>query len=281
MTEGEHAAQRTEGGGDAVDPLLKAIGRQIKFLRERAGLTQAELGERIGYGVDLVSSVERGRRAPKPQFIAGAERVLDAGGLLKAVQDDVERARYPARFREFAMLEAEAIEIHTYNNHVVPGLLQTEGYARAIYTMRRPTLAEEKSDQQVEARLSRQSALARQPPPVLSFVIEEVVLRRPLAGMPVLHDQLRHLLRVGQLRHVEIQVMPTDREEHAGLVGAMTLLEPADQPRVAYTKSQGRSTWFTEHADVRTIDARYGIIRAQALTPRESHEFIEQLLGER
>ncbi|QPP06207.1 helix-turn-helix domain-containing protein [Streptomyces bathyalis] len=280
MSEGEHVAQRTETG-DAVDPLLRAIGRQIKFLRERAGLTQAELGERIGYGVDLVSSVERGRRAPKPQFIDGAERVLDAGGLLRAVQDDLDRARYPARFREFATLEADAVEIHTYSNHVIPGLLQTDGYARAIYTMRRPALTEEKIEQQVEARLSRHAALDRQPPPVLSFVIEEVVLRRPLGGMPVLREQLRHLLRVGQLRHVEIQVMPTHREEHAGLVGAMTLLEPADQPRVAYTESQGRSTWFTEHCDVRIIDARYGIIRAQALTPRESLEFIEQLLGER
>lgn len=279
MCEDEHAAQRTETG-DAVDPLLKAIGRQIKFLRERAGLTQAELGERIGYGVDLVSSVERGRRAPKPQFIDGAERVLDAGGVLKAVQDDVERARYPARFREFAMLEADAVEIHTYSNHVIPGLLQTRGYARAIYAMRRPTLSEEEIEQQVEARLARHSTLTREPPPVLSFVIEEVVLRRPLGGASVLHEQMRHLVQVGRLRHVEIQVMPTSCEEHAGLVGPMTLLEPADQPRVAYTEGQGRSTWFTEHADVRTIDARYGIIRAQALTPRETREFIEQLLGE-
>jgi transcriptional regulator with XRE-family HTH domain len=279
MTEGEHTPQRAESG-DAVDPLLKAIGRQIKFLREQAGLTQPELGERIGYGVDLVSSVERGRRAPKPQFIDGVERVLNAGGLLKAIQDDIERAQYPARFREFVRLEADAVEVQMYDTMVIPGPLQTEDYARALYRMRRPPLDEETIDQHVAARMVRHELFQRRPAPILSFVIDEAVFQRPLGGREVRRGQLERLLDVGRLSNVEIQVMPLGSEEHAGLVGPMALLEPKDQPKVAYTESQERSFWFTERADVRGVETRYGIIRAQALTPRESLGFIEKLLGE-
>ncbi len=279
MTEGEHVAQRNEGC-DSVDPLLKAIGRQIKVLRERAGLTQAELGERIGYGVDLVSSVERGRRAPKPQFIAGAERVLDAGGLLEAVRDDVERAQYPARFREFPKLEAEALEIHSYSNQVLPGLLQTEDYAHALYRMRRPALADDVIEQHVAARMIRHRVFERIPAPAMTFVVEEAVLRRPLGGAAVLSRQLEHLLTTARNRNVEFQVMPIEVEEHAGLVGSLTLLELHDRPKVAYSECQERSTWFTGRTDVRTIEARFGTIRAQALTPRQSREFVENLLGD-
>lgn len=161
MTEGEHAAQRREDGGDAVDPLLKAIGKQIKFLRERAGLTQTELGERIGYSKDLVASVERGRRPPKPPLIDGAERVLNAGGLLKAVEGDVERARLPAGFRDFALWEKEAVSIYAYEPLTIPGLLQTEDFARALVGGHCPPLSEATVEDRVTARLGRQSILER------------------------------------------------------------------------------------------------------------------------
>ncbi|MGH3313159.1 MAG: helix-turn-helix domain-containing protein [Streptomyces sp.] len=279
MADSEGVSQRSDGE-EPVDPLLKAIGKQIKVLRDRAGLTQVQFGQRIGYGVDLVSAVECGRRPPKPPFIDGAERELDAGGLLDAVRDDIERAQYPARFREFVRLEAEALEIHSYSNHVVPGLLQTEDYAQALYRMRRPAFDDEVIEQHVAARMVRHSIFERRPAPVMSFVVEEAVLRRPLGGRAVLQGQQEHLLRSCRNRNVELQVMPIDVEEHAGLVGSLTLLELKDKPKVAYTESQERSTWFTERTDVRAIEARYGTIRAQALTPRESLEFIEKLLGD-
>jgi transcriptional regulator with XRE-family HTH domain len=267
---------------DNLDPVHKVLGKQIKHLREQAGLTQAEFGKQAGYGTDQVSSVERGRRPAKPPFIAAAEKFLDARGLLKVVEEDVDKARlrYPPFFREFARLETEAVELHEYATMVVPGLLQTEDYARALYRMRRPLLDEETVEQRVAERLERQKVFDRWPPPTLSFVVEEVVLHRPFGGAEVLRGQLRQLLSFGSMRHVELQVMPTSRTDHPGVAGPLILLEPEDGPKFAYTEGQGRNVWFTKHESVRKVDSRYGIIRAQALTPGESLDLIEKLLGE-
>ncbi|MCH6159440.1 helix-turn-helix domain-containing protein [Streptomyces marispadix] len=264
------------------DPVHKILGKQIKHLREQAGLTQAEFGKKAGYGTDQVSSVERGRRPAKPQFIAAAERLLDARGLLKAVEDEVDKARlrYPAFFREFARLESEAVELHEYETMVVPGLLQTEDYARAVFTLRRPLLDEETIEARVAARLARQEIFNRWPPPTLSFVLEEVILHRPFGGATVLREQLQQLVRLAKLRHVELQVMPTHRTDHPGQAGPLILLETDDQPKVAYGEIQDRNVWFTKREAVRAVEARYGIIRAQALTPDESLGLIEKLLGE-
>lgn len=114
----------------------------------------------------------------------------------------------------------------------------------------------------------------------MSFVLEETLLRRPIGGRSVLRGQLEHLLLLGRKRNVEIQVMPTDREDHAGLAGPLTLLETERQRRMAYVEVQGVSRLITDRKRVREIEAQYGIIRAQALTPRESLGFIEKVLGE-
>jgi transcriptional regulator with XRE-family HTH domain len=267
---------------DNLDPVHKVLGKQIKHLREQAGLTQAEFGKQAGYGTDQVSSVERGRRPAKPPFIAAAEKFLDARGLLKVVEEDVDKARlrYPPFFREFARLEEAAVERHEYETMIVPGLLQTEDYARALYRMRRPLLDDETIEQRVAERLARQQIFSRWPAPTLSFVLEEVVLQRPFGGKQVLRAQLQQLLRLGKLRHVELQVMPTSRTENPGASGPLTLLEPEGEPKLAYGEVQDRNVWFTKRDSVRAAEARYGIIRAQALTPDESLSLIEKLLGE-
>lgn len=106
------------------------------------------------------------------------------------------------------------------------------------------------------------------------------MLRRPLGGVPVLRGQLEQLLRLGQRLNVEIQIMPLDREDNAGMGGPFKLLSPKGGEQVAYMEGQGRSTTITGRDEVRSIASRYGIIRAQALTPSESLAFTEKLLGE-
>jgi transcriptional regulator with XRE-family HTH domain len=265
---------------EGSSPFLRCFGRQLKLFRNRAGLTQAELGARIVYSTDQVASVERGRRIPQPDFIDRSDHELDAGGVLIAMQEEVARARYPAFFRDAAKLEAEAVEVHTYDTHVLDGLLQTEDYARTLFSMRRPLLDEETIEEHLAARLARQKLFDRRPAPTLSFVIEEPVLRRPLGGTLVLRGQLEHLLLVGQKRNVEVQIMPCSLEDHAGAEGPFKLLNPQAGGQVAYMETQGRSAIATNADEVRSIAARHGIIRAQALTPRESLGFIEKRLGE-
>ncbi|MCX5210282.1 helix-turn-helix transcriptional regulator [Kitasatospora sp. NBC_00240] len=272
---------------DGVTDFLRAIGKQVKLLRERAGLTQKELGDRLRYGEDQISSLERGRRTPQPEFLDAADELLGAGGLLKAAKEDLARAkakarvRHPAWFRDYARLEAEAVELHFYSSHDIPGLLQTEARARALYAMRKPLLAEEVIEERVLARLARQEILTRWPTPIVSCIIEESVLRRPLGGWAVHDEQLRQLLRLGGLRSMELQVMPLERHEHAGMGGPFILLTPKGRPQVAYVEVQAVSRLTTDAEEVRILAARYGSLRAQAMTPPESLALIEKMLGER
>ncbi|MGV9731041.1 helix-turn-helix domain-containing protein [Streptomyces albogriseolus] len=273
--EGPEAASPEPGMG-----ILRVFGRQMKRFRLRAGLERSEVGARTGYSVSTITSYELGRRIPPPRFIDVADELLDAGGVLREMKEEVARAQYPAFFRDVARLEVEAVELHAYDTHVVKGLLQTEAYARAVFTMRRPLLDEETIEQRVTARLLRQEIFSRWPAPLMSFVIEEAVLRRPIGGAEVLRGQLEQILLIGQKRNVEIQVMPTLREDHAGLAGSFTLIETGSGQRITYAEVQKSSNLYTERTSVRELEAQYGIIRAQALTPRESMAFVEGLLGE-
>ena len=261
--------------------VVTAFGQQLKLFRTRAGLERAEFGKLVGYAAQSIASFEQGRRIPPPRLIDQSDDALDAGGVLKALKEEVARAQYPAFFRDAAKLEAEAVELHVYDTHVVNGLLQTEEYARAVFRMRRPLLDEDTTEQRLSARLGRQEIFSRRRLPTLSFVIEESVLTRPIGGREVMRGQLEQVLLHGQRRNVEIQVMPNEREEHSGLAGPFTLIETSEGRRIAYVEVQKHSRLYTDRETVREMEVQYGILRAQALTPRESLTFVEKLLGER
>lgn len=277
---GPDVEEEVPGPPEPGSGILRVFGRQLKRFRLRAGLERVEVGSRTGYSPSTIASYEQGRRVPPPRFIDVADELLDAGGILQEMKEEVARAQYPAFFRDAARLEAEAVELHVYDTHVTNGLLQTEEYARAVFTMRRPLLDEETIEQRVHARLLRQEIFSRWPAPLMSFVVEEAALRRPIGGAAVHRGQLEQILLTGQNRNVEIQVMPLQREDHAGLAGPFTLIETRAGQRIAYAEVQKSSSLYTERTPVRDLEAQYGIIRAQALTPRESIAFVEGLLGE-
>ncbi|MFJ4807149.1 helix-turn-helix domain-containing protein [Streptomyces longwoodensis] len=266
-----------EAGGSGV---LRVFGRQLKRFRVRAGLERPEFGSLTGYSVSTIAAYEQGRRVPPPRFIDQADEVLDAGGVLQEMKEEVARAQYPAFFRDAARLESEAVELHVYDTHLINGLLQTEEYARAVFTMRRPLLSDETIEERVAARLARQKIFSRLPMPTMSFVIEQSVLTRPLGGVPVMRGQLEQLLLHGRRRNVEIQIMPNVRDEHAGLAGPFTLIETQDARRIAYVEAYKDSRLYTDRGTVRELEEQYGLLRAQALTPRESLTLVEELLGE-
>ncbi|MFJ2824317.1 helix-turn-helix domain-containing protein [Streptomyces toxytricini] len=265
---------------DESGAVIAALGRQLKMWRESAGLDRAKFGQRMGYGPNLIYKIERGTRIPRPEFLDKADEVLGAGGKIAAMKADVEKARYPKKVRDLAELEAKAVEIGAYDNVVVPGLLQTEEYARALYAQRRPAYSEDEVERLVAARLARQEVIRRHPAPLLTVVQEETVLRRPIGGKMVLRNQLEYLLQVGGMRHVEIQVMPTAAVEHAGLAGSLKVMRLKDGTTVGHNEVQLVSRLITDPKEVQLLDVRYGMIRAQALTPRESLTFIEKVLGE-
>ncbi|ATW52941.1 helix-turn-helix domain-containing protein [Streptomyces peucetius] len=276
----EGGGARGDGDGPGAG-ILHVFGRQLKRFREWAEHDRAAFGAMTGYSASTIASYEQGRRVPQPAFIDQADELLGARGVLKEMKEEVARAQFPAFFRGAAKLEREAVEFHVFASLAVPGLLQTEEYARATCELWRPLLDEDVIEERVAARLARQEIFTRRPAPTLSFVVEEAVLYKRVGGDTVWRGQLEQVLLVGQMRNVEIQVMPMARGEHVGLGGPFTLMEMRDGRRIAYTEVQGDSRLHTERTRVRELEAIYGIVRAQALTPSESLALVERLLGDR
>jgi transcriptional regulator with XRE-family HTH domain len=273
--------------GWEVDPddewgvaVIATVGRQLKLRREAVGMRAADFGKAVGYGEDLVYKIEGGKRIPRQEYLDRADEVLGAGGLISAMKEDVSKVRYPKKVRELAKLESQAVELGVYVGLSLHGLLQTPEHARALFEAWQPTYSTEDVELSVAARMARKSIFERSPAPALSFVQEEATLRRPVGGTMVWRQQLEHLLEVGRLRNVALQVMPTNSDAHPGMDGRIEVLKFPDGTGVGRSDGaySGRPTTDPKH--LRILELRYGTIRAQALTPRESLAFIEQLLGE-
>ncbi|MDT0614596.1 helix-turn-helix domain-containing protein [Streptomyces lancefieldiae] len=279
--------EQVDEPGWEVDPnddwalaVIATVGRQLRLRREAAGMRAADFAVAVGYGEDMVYKIEGGKRIPRLDYLDTADRLLDAGGLISAMKEDVKKVRYPKKVRDLAQMEARAVELQLYDPLHIHGLLQTPEYSRALLSMRRPTYAAEEVERFIAARVSRKTIFERDPAPELSFVLEEWSLRRPLGGKPALRSQLAHLLEACGLRNVELQVMPMDREEHAGVDGGIEVLKFGDGSAVGRSPAVANGRPVSDPRQLRILELRYGIIRAQALTPRESTAFIEQLLGD-
>ncbi|MFE9135148.1 helix-turn-helix domain-containing protein [Streptomyces sp. NPDC007355] len=260
--------------------VIATVGRQLRLRREAVGMRAAEFAVAVGYGEDLIYKVEGGKRIPRPEFLDKADEVLGAGGLLSAMKDDVAKVRYPKQVRDLAKLEARAVEMQLYDPLNVHGLLQTPEYARGLLRMRRPAYTQDEVERYMAARVARKTVFERDPAPELSFVLEEWTLRRPLGGRAVLRRQLEHLLEVAEFRQVELQVMPMARVEHAGLAGGIEVLKFEDGSAVGRSAAVAGGRPVTDLRQLRILELRYGIIRTQALTPSESTDVIQGLLGE-
>lgn len=279
MNEVEDEAGWDVEPGDEIEPLVQAVGRMLRVFRELAGLRVSDVAVAMGYGEDMIRKIERGVRIPRPEFLDRVDPFVSAGGHLRAYMEDMQKAQYPQKVRELKEMEDRAVEILLYSNHNIHGLLQTPEYARALIEMRQPALPVDEIEQGAAARVARKSIFNRDPAPALSFIQEQVTLERPLGGKMVLRRQLEHLLEVGQLRNVSVQVMPTDREEHSGMAGLIEVLKFGDGTAIGRSDGAFNGRPVSNPKDLRILELRYGMIRSQALPPRESMACIEQALG--
>ncbi|MFH8572308.1 helix-turn-helix domain-containing protein [Streptomyces sp. NPDC017993] len=259
---------------------LKQFGAVLKAFRERAEMTQEALARRVQFSPATVASIEQGRRLPPPRFIERAEEVLDAFGALKA------SARYLARhpglaawFRQWAQLEERAVSLGTYECRVIPGLLQTEAYARAVTLSVPPPPEEDQVEQRVGARLERQQLLRRKPPISFSFIVEQALLERHTGGVEVTRDLIDHMLESADLWNVELQVMPLRQPNHAGLDGSMQLLETPENQWLGYSEGQKTGQLISGPKEVSVLLQRYAKMRSQALTPEDSAGLLKRMRG--
>ncbi|MFF1924740.1 Scr1 family TA system antitoxin-like transcriptional regulator [Streptomyces sp. NPDC058221] len=259
---------------------LKAFGEVVKVLRRRAGLTQEEFAPLVRYSVTMVASIEQGRRFPPPPFVDRAEDVLDGRGVVRAAAKHLSRRPGLASwFRQWAQLEREAITLYTYECRLIPGLLQTEAYARTLFAEQLPPLGDEQIEAQLAARLERQELLRHRPNTAYSFILEEHLLLRRTGGRAVTAELIEHLLELASLRNIELQIMPVMRERHAGLGGPMQLLETPENRWFGYCEGQESGQFITDPKVVSTLQMRYARMRSQALSLEDSVSLLRQMRG--
>lgn len=258
------------------------IGAQLSHFRKAARITQPMLAERVGVHEDTIGSIEQGRRPLKLDLAEVMDEILGTkGALAVAVAKVPEREKLPAFVQDLVEHEEEALTLLSYQNQVVPGLLQTEPYARAAFDSLYPPLEDDQTEEWVSGRISRQKLLKRENPrPMLNFILEEVALHRPIGGPEILRAQLRHLRSCAELPFLGLQIMPTTRRSHASLDGPLVLLETPEHEHLAYIEAQRISFLVDDPDQVSVYQQVYGMLRSQALTPEETKSLLDDLLGE-
>ncbi|MFI7020231.1 Scr1 family TA system antitoxin-like transcriptional regulator [Streptomyces sp. NPDC050164] len=261
---------------------LRTFGAVVQALREHAGLSRAQFGELVRFSKHTVESVELGRRMADASFVERAEEVLGNTGALRHSARFLTRgeAGLAAWFRRWARLERVAVSLCTYECRLVPGLLQSEGYARALFENRIPLLTDEQLEAQVAARMERQRMLYERPTVPFHFIVEEAVLRRRLGGAEVWREQLNHVLEHTSPRNVTLQIMPLEAEYHSCMDGPLRLLETPEGRRLAYSEGQESGRLIGDPKEARVLQQRYDTLRSQALHPKDSRALLERLRGE-
>ncbi|MFF5769251.1 helix-turn-helix domain-containing protein [Streptomyces californicus] len=278
----DHESDTVAGGEPELSDGLRTFGAALKALREAGGLTQEEFAPRVRYSVAYVAKIEQGKRFPPENLPSRAGEALGpvAEKVLTATAKSLRRkAGLASWFLQWAGIEEEAITLYAYECRGIPGLLQPDGYIRAIFDRRLPPVTEEQLEREVAARLDRQQLLAQRPNTAFSFIIEQALLERYLGGTEVTRQVIDQLLNVGGQRNVEIQVMPLRQEDHTGIDGQMYLAERPGHQWIGYIEGQRSSSLITAPDDVSMLLQRYGKLRSQALDCRATVSLLEQMRG--
>jgi transcriptional regulator with XRE-family HTH domain len=267
-------------GTGAESTALMVFAAELRAQRQARGWTQVALGDKIGYSGSFVSDVERCERTPALEFATACDRDLGLPGTFARLHELVRRDAYPSWFQPVITFESRAVRIHEWEMRGVPGLLQTEEYARAVIRAGRPKDSDESVAQAVSARLERQEILSGGRSPMLWFVLHEGVLRHLVGGPGVMAGQLDRLIELAGKPGIVVQVLPFAAWEHAGVNGPIMVFEFADGPTACYTECYGGGRVVEAPDDVVDLVVAVNMIRASALSPGESVELVRKIRSE-
>jgi transcriptional regulator with XRE-family HTH domain len=250
-----------ETGGHVVetDP-IHVFGNELRAQRERAGLTQKELADKVYCSASLLSAIENTTRLAQRDLVEKLDEVLRTGGTLLRIWGMTTKGTYPSWFAKTAELEVEATKIHEWELRYVPGLLQTPDYAREVMRANRPRNNVGDDDESIErdvtARIDRQDILTRDNPPRAWFVIDESILHRIVGDDVVMAKQLEHLENMAEPSNIVIQILPFEARVHPGGEGPLKILEFSDNPTIGYTEGYSQD---------RQLDVDHGLNRDGAV----------------
>ncbi|BCJ26444.1 helix-turn-helix domain-containing protein [Actinocatenispora sera] len=270
-------ATQTDECGDAAHRLYAA---ELRRWRQERGVTQERLAALTHYSAALVGMVEKLQRNPTREFTSRCDDVLRTGGALARLLPLLAAESYPSWFRPFVEMEAEATAIQEFEVQVIAGLLQTEDYARAVLNSWPPKSAEE-IERRLAARLDRQRILDRADPPLLSFVLDESVLRRPMGPASMMAAQLTHLIETAARPNIQLQILTFEQARDAPTDGAFVVLELPQRERVLYVEGVGNGRLVPDEEIVDRFARAFSAAQCQALSMADSIAFIEMVRRER
>ena len=261
---------------------LRTFGAVVQALREHAGLSRVEFGEKVRYSKHTVASVELGQRMPDDSFVELGEGATGNTGALRRSAKFLTRgeAGLAVWFRRWARLEKIAVSLCTYECRLVPGLLQSEGYARAVFEGTIPVATDKELEDLLAMRQKRQRMLVERQKVPFSFIVEEHVFRRRFGDAEQMREMYDHVLEQSALRNVTLQIVPLEGGLHACLDGPVRLLETREGRRFAYSEGQQNGRLIIDVKEVSLLQQRYDTLRSQALNPQDSRALLERLRGE-
>jgi transcriptional regulator with XRE-family HTH domain len=263
------------------------FGAELRYHRERAGLSQTDLAALVNVSHDVISKIETGDRPPAKDFPQRLDAVaeLDTRDSLARLWGNLSKGlrsrAIPGWFRPWADIEAEAALLRTYQPLLVPGLLQTEDYARAVLRGAQADATEDQIDQQVAARLARQDILARENPPRLWAVLDEGVLHRAISEPKVMHDQLLRLAEMSERPRMSIQVIPFAAGARTGLLGAFVIATLDGDGSNVYLETATIGQVVEVPSATREAALLFDNLRGEALPRMASRDLIMKVAQER
>ncbi|MEU6073543.1 helix-turn-helix transcriptional regulator [Micromonospora sp. NPDC047074] len=259
------------------EPTADLIRTQLRRMRMNANLSQEEFGRLVHYSASMVSAVETGTRPLDRVFLARADEVLHSGDLLVALLRIAERDREPSWFRPWLEAERAARQLRYFNPALIPGLFQTENYARAVLRFN-DTFSEAEVERKLAARLARQEILAREDPPQIVVVVDESVLSRTAEGLSgIMVQQVGRLIEVADLPHVHIHLVPRSTGLHIGSSGPFALARSADGGWVGHLEHQLGGAVVDDEDGVAALLARWENVRTEALPRRQSIDLMKEV----
>ncbi|MBM9509036.1 helix-turn-helix domain-containing protein [Actinacidiphila acididurans] len=256
------------------------LGRRLRRLREQAGLSLRGLADKLGYPHTYISRVERGEQLPSEALAQAFDVYFTADGLFVELLGMARDSLIADYSREFVAKEADAIRIQVFATSVIPGLLQTEGFARESFTVGLPIESLNELDDRVATRLKRQGRLFNPEPPMYWAVIDEAALKRPTADKQVMREQLEHLLAMAEKPHVTIQVLPFEAALHPMMGGSLTLLTLKNGTTIALVESFDTGEAVDSPKRVTGLIQRFDVVRSKALPEHKSLDLIRRYLRE-
>ncbi|MGH3226368.1 MAG: helix-turn-helix domain-containing protein [Streptosporangiaceae bacterium] len=269
------AARRSKDG-----QALSLFADMLREARHNAGLSSDDLGGKLGYSGALIRSVESGHRVPKADLATRADEFFGYPGFFAMVEARLRDLPFPASYRPFVPYERAARVLRIFEHVLVPGLLQTEGYARAVLN-KKPHATEDEIENLLAARLARQETLTREDRPLVYALVDEAVLNRPIGSAAEMHGQLMHLADLAAWPTISIQVVPYAAGGHIGLLGAFVIAEAVDMSAAAFLENAADGLTIEDAGRVAQVMACFDALRGDALTVAASRELIVKVAEER